>query len=168
MIRLPSPYNASITRLGVPRLMIGLSLVSALISALLLRVPWNLAVIALNAAVALLAFVDLKAHDRLAAEHDYLMSQSTEGGLAIVASGHTAETELDALVRAHFEEVPGTSIIACRHCVWSTDDFADRLRLAPDHLRGAHPEHDPRVPRFLKPRATRWLGRLLPPGAAGS
>jgi hypothetical protein len=166
MTRLPS-LREVIARLA-PRLMIGLSLASALISALLLPAPWNLAVIALNVVIAVLAFVDLKPRDRLDAEHDYLMSQSPEGEFGIVVSGHAAETELDALVLAHFAEVPGTSIIACRYCDWSTDDFADRLRLAPAHLHEAHPGYDPRVPPSLRLRATKWLGRLLPPRPSGS
>lgn len=142
--------------------MVGLSFASAVISALFLASPWNLLVIALNAAVVLLAVVDLKARDRQAAEHEVLMSQTPEGELAILADGQTGARELDDLVRAHFEEIPGTATIACRYCEWRTEDFADRLRVAPAHLRAAHPEQDPRVPRLLRSRATRPLGRLLP------
>lgn len=149
-------------RRGIPWLMIGLSFASALISALFLASPWNILVIALNAAVVLLAVIDLKARNRQAAEHEFLMSQTPEGELAILAEGQAAARQLDDLVRAHFEEVPGTAAIACRYCGWHTDDFADRLRLAPTHLREAHPEQDPRVPRLFRFRATRPLGRLLP------
>jgi hypothetical protein len=168
MIRLLSTYGLNLTRLGVPRLMIGFSFASALISALLLPAPWNIAVIALNVAVLLLAVIDMKARDRLAAEHDYLVSQSPEGEFAIVATGHAAETELDALVREHFTEIPDTTTVACRYCDWRSDDFADRLRLAPAHLHQAHPEHDPRVPQLLRSWPSKWLGRLLPPRSPGS
>jgi hypothetical protein len=140
---------------------IGLSLASALISALLLATPWSIVVAILSVAAALLALTDLKTRARQTAEHAYLMSQTPEGELAMVADGHAAETELDALVREHFEEIPDTDTIACRHCDWQTDDFASRLRLGPAHLHEAHPEHDPRVPQSIRLRAKRWLAGLI-------
>lgn len=149
-------------RRGHPWLMIGLSFASALISAVFLASPWNILVIALNAAIVLLAVIDLKVRNRQTAEHEFLMGQTPEGELAILAEGQAAARQLDDLVRVHFEEVPETTAIACRYCNWRTDDFADRLRLAPAHLREAHPEHDPRVPRLFRFRATRPFARFLP------
>lgn len=150
----------------MPWLAVGLSLASALISALLLATPWSIIVAILSVVAALFTVIDLRTRDQRAAEHDYLMSRSQEGELAILADGHAAAEELDALVRAHFEEIPETTTVACRYCDWRTDDFANRLRLAPAHLHRAHPEYDPRVPRLLRFRATKPLGRLLPPRPA--
>lgn len=166
MTRLP-PLHEAVAWLA-PRLVILLSCASALISALFLAAPWSVVVIVLSVSAALLAATDLKARDRLIVEHNVLMSQTPEGELGILASGHAAETALDALVREHFTEAPDTTIVSCRYCDWRTDDFADRLLLAPAHLHQAHPERDPRVPRLLRSRPTRWLGRLLPPRPTGS
>jgi hypothetical protein len=151
-----------VVRKGVPRLVVGLTFTSALISALLLATPWSIVVAVFSVAAALLTWVDLKVRDQQTAEHDFLLSQTPEGELAILAEGQAAARELDATVRVHFEEFPETTTIACHYCDWRTDDFADRLRLAPEHLRAAHPEHDPRVPRLLRYRVTRVAARLLP------
>ena len=159
--RLWPKYSSPILRRAIPRLIVALSLGSALISGFFLVLPWNVVAIVLNVAIALLALSDLKTRDQLTAEHHYMMSQTPEGELANVFANHNAETRLDALVQAHFKEIPGTSGLACRHCDWRTDDFADRLRIAPAHLRRAHTEIDPRVPRFLSLRATKWIGRRM-------
>jgi hypothetical protein len=151
-----------VLRKGVPRLIVGLTFTSALISALLLATPWSIVVAVSSLAAALLTWVDLKVRDQQTAEHDFLLSQTSDGELAILAESQAAARELDAIVRVHFEEFPETNAVACRYCDWRTDDFADRLRLAPEHLLAAHPQHDPRVPRLVLYRVMRVAARLLP------
>ena len=95
-----------VVRKGVPRLVVGLTVTSALISALWLAMPWSIVVAVLSAAAALLTWVDLKVRDQQTAEHDFLLSQTPEGELAILGEGHAAARELDAIVQPTSRNFP--------------------------------------------------------------
>jgi uncharacterized membrane protein len=76
-----------------------------------------------------------------------------------MAESRRERSERYALITAHFNVKLYT--VSCKYCDWSTTDYAHRLVTAPKHLRDKHPEHDTRIPAWLRRRGTAWLGRLV-------
>jgi hypothetical protein len=147
-----------VTRYRYPRLsdptldalLLGVATLTAIISAALAPPPWRYLLIVLALACAAGTAVQLRRR--------YSPTQGWR------TARYVEQTTREAILRDHFAVTPEEYRVACNYCDWSTQDYAYRLVHAPKHLHDEHPQHDPRIPSWLRQRWTAWLGRLVTEG----